>query len=671
LQELGVKPFLPRHSNITPQIIGPSMASYYGGRSEVRIRLSRREVMLADFKSQYPTVNALMRLQDLLLAERIDIVRDVDAARHFLEGVELADLQRQETWQTLRGIVKIAPNRDRFPVRAEYDPRSDDANIGLSVITEGPATWYTIADAVASKLLTGRTPEIIDVIMLHSKGQIDTIPFNLFGRPEYRVDLAKDDLFTRIIDIRTEIKAAASNAPDAQTKARFKAMEQAVKELANATSYGVLMEINTEDFDGFQDCELFANETRLMRRIKRRETPGTYFAGPIDTLITGAGRLLLAVAERLGRDRGLSYLFCDTDSLCFARPNGMDRSDFRNTVRAVCEWFRPLSPYKGRGELLQFEDCNFVKSELHPLYGIAVSAKRYALFNDAEPESGFRYHLRKASRHGLGHVVQPDGYQSRLPTPGYEADLGVPRFVHDLWHDAIPDIENGETHTPQNAGLDAPLLMQATVATPTILRNYEKIPGIRPFSFFTVLPHVLKSELDDLTEQERGKWQPLTETSFYAPKANHFDDIAGLVRRRDTNELIDLEGRATTIIASVERYFDREEAKSFPPDGRGELLPWQLKIMEHRYIGKETNSRLADLLESTDGIIGEWKEQVFDLNHFGDGLDELRKEVKAIGPERVAKLVGGRRTAIYDFLKGRRVTGALVKRIEHYVARIK
>jgi hypothetical protein len=441
-------------------------------------------------------------------------------------------------------------------------------------------------------------------------------------------------------------------------------MEQAVKELANATSYGVLMEINTEDFESLQDCELFASETRLMRRIKRRETPGIYFAGPIGTLITGAGRLLLAVAERLGRDRSLSYLFCDTDSLCFARPNGMDRTDFRDAVRTVCEWFRPLSPYKGGGDLLQLEGCNFVKGELHPLYGIAVSAKRYALFNDAEPDSGFRYHLRKASRHGLGHVVQPDGYQSRLPTPRYEADLGVPRFVHDLWHDAIPDIENRETHTPQNASLNVPLLMQATVATPAILKLYEKVPNIRPFSFFTVLPHILKSELDDLPTNEREQWLPLTETSFYAPKANAFDEIAGVLRRRDTDELVDLEGRATTVIASIERHFDREEAKSFPPDGRDELKPWQLRILGHRYIGKETNSRLTDLMASTDGVIGAWKEQVFDENHFGDGYDALRARVKAAGPARIAKIIGRRRAAVYDFLAGRRVTKAWIERIE-------
>ena len=670
LQEFGMKPFLPRHKNVTPAIIGPFMASYYGGRSEVRIRLARCQVMLTDFKSQYPTVNALMQLQKLLLAKRIIITRDVEGARRFLDNIELSDLQRKETWPALRGIVKILPRGDRLPVRTEYDPRSDDSNIGVSIVTEGPAVWYTIADALVSKLLTGRTPEIVDAILLHPDGEIETTEFDLFGRPEYRVDLKTDDLFTRIIDIRTEIKANVAKATDGQAKARSKAMEQAVKELANATSYGVLMEINTEDFESLQDHQLIAGEISLKRRIKRRETPGTYFAGPLGTLITGAGRLLLAMAERLGRERGLGYLFCDTDSLCFARPDGMHQDEFRGAVRQVCEWFRPLSPYKDGGGILRLEDCNFVGGQLHPLFGVAVSAKRYVLFHDAEPESGFRYHLRKASRHGLGHVVQPVGYQSRLPAPQYNDELGVPRFVHDLWHDAIIDIEKGEPHTPQHASLNVPLLMQATVATPAILKLYEKIQNIRPFSFFTVLPHVLKSELDDLPVQEREKWLPLTETSFYAPKADRFEEIAHMLRRRDNDELVDLDGRAATIIASIERYFDREEAKSFPSYGHGELQPWQLKIVGHRYIGKETNSRLVDLMEATEGIIGAWKEQIFDENHFGDGHDELREKVKAIGPAIVVKLAGGRRQTIYDFLSGKRVTKATIARYQREVEKL-
>jgi hypothetical protein len=71
--------------------VGAAMEGYYGGRSEARIRHQIIECMHADFRSQYPTVNALMKLQDLLLAERVEVVRNSNSSREFLETVTLGD----------------------------------------------------------------------------------------------------------------------------------------------------------------------------------------------------------------------------------------------------------------------------------------------------------------------------------------------------------------------------------------------------------------------------------------------------------------------------------------------------------------------------------------------------------------------------------------------------
>lgn len=82
------------------------------------------------------------------------------------------------------------------------------------------------------------------------------------------------------------------------------------------------------------------------------EKPGPYFAGPIGTFIAAGGRLLLGLAERLAADRGVGYVFCDTDSMAFARPAAMAREEFLRRVNEVVDWFTPLSPYKDRGPLL-------------------------------------------------------------------------------------------------------------------------------------------------------------------------------------------------------------------------------------------------------------------------------------------------------------------------------
>jgi hypothetical protein len=71
--DLEIPRFLTAHSNFPASILGCAMQSFYGGRSEVRIRNQETEVLFCDFKSQYPTVNALMNLQEHVLAETYEI----------------------------------------------------------------------------------------------------------------------------------------------------------------------------------------------------------------------------------------------------------------------------------------------------------------------------------------------------------------------------------------------------------------------------------------------------------------------------------------------------------------------------------------------------------------------------------------------------------------------
>jgi hypothetical protein len=53
----------------------------------------------------------------------------------------------------------------------------------------------------------------------------------------------------------------------------------------------------------------------LIERTRVVEQPGTYFHPLLGVLITGAARLMLAIAEKLTLDGGLDWAFCDTDSI--------------------------------------------------------------------------------------------------------------------------------------------------------------------------------------------------------------------------------------------------------------------------------------------------------------------------------------------------------------------
>ncbi len=91
LEQLGVKPFLEKNPNFDhASVTAPFMATMYGGRSEVHCRLDPRQGMQADFKSEYLAVNALMKLQQLLIAKTVKAVIDEtgrgDAAQ-FLHAV--------------------------------------------------------------------------------------------------------------------------------------------------------------------------------------------------------------------------------------------------------------------------------------------------------------------------------------------------------------------------------------------------------------------------------------------------------------------------------------------------------------------------------------------------------------------------------------------------------
>src|SRR5262249_7623078 len=68
-------PFLEQNPDFDPKIIGCFMEALYGGQSEVRIRHKPVEGLHADFKSQFTTANALMGIQELLIANKIPALR--------------------------------------------------------------------------------------------------------------------------------------------------------------------------------------------------------------------------------------------------------------------------------------------------------------------------------------------------------------------------------------------------------------------------------------------------------------------------------------------------------------------------------------------------------------------------------------------------------------------
>jgi hypothetical protein len=319
-RELGVKPFLQQHSEVPADVHGYGMVGYYGGRSEVRMRLQPTEIQYCDFKSQYTTVNARMGLLELLLAKEVTTRVVTDSVRELLATLSMDQLQGPAFWQGLRTVVKLRPNEDLLPVRAEYGP--EGRNIADAYLS-GPPIWYALADVVASVIRTGRVPEVLEAIeLVPSAEKIATKPWKLFGDERYAIDLTTQDFFTEVINLRSEIKAQLKQAlaeGDTEESTYLDALQLALKLLASSTSYGILVEVNADEaVSEPQPITVYSWRTRETTTTVL-ERPGEFFAGAVGALIPAGGRLLLALAERLATDRGLLYAMCDTDSMALAR----------------------------------------------------------------------------------------------------------------------------------------------------------------------------------------------------------------------------------------------------------------------------------------------------------------------------------------------------------------
>jgi hypothetical protein len=484
LQQMGIKPLLGCDPKFPRKRFGEVFCAYYGGRAEVRNRRVVREVLYCDFKSMYPTVNSLMGLWRFVIGQGMTTEATTNETQAFLKAVTLEDLQKPATWRRLCTLVRLQPAGDILPVRAKYS--RETYTIGLNHLTTSEPLWYTLADCIVSKLLSGRCPRIEKAITYRpGPPQDGLVPAKILGREDFVINPTTDDFFARLVDLRDDAKERADP------------IERTLKIIANSTSYGIFIEVNRDDAPKPERLDVFGpNGERLALDVRAIEDPGRYFNPMLGALITGAARLMLGIAEKRTLDLALDWAFCDTDSLAIARPAGMLRREFHRQAGKVIDWFTQLNPYKKLGSILKSEDLNYGNrsGKLEPLYCFAISAKRYALFNLNRHN---RPVLRKASAHGLGHLLDPYAESEappNIPPPAVPLnEIGVRRWQYDLWYKILEAALRGQPDSVRldwHVALQAPAAIRYTASSPQLLnwvarwnegRWYED--QIRPFGF--------------------------------------------------------------------------------------------------------------------------------------------------------------------------------------------
>lgn len=608
LAQMGVLPLLAKQPDFSRDIFGKVMCAYYGGRAEVRNRRQLRQALYTDFKSMYPTVNALMGLWKYVIADKIT-TRDATAeVRELLGRVTLADLQSKDFWPKLTALVRVRPDDDLLPVRAAYDGRSN--TIGLNFLTADKPLWFTLADCIAAKILTGKAPEIEEAIAFEAGPPQEGLkPINLFGKPEFKINPAHDDFFARAIDLRDDAKAKGDP------------VEKAIKIIANATSYGIFIEIMRDDAPKPKPLYVFGPDGgRQAIQSTALEQPGNFFSPMLGVFITGAARLMLALAERQTLDAGLEWVFCDTDSLAIAKPEGMTEGEFHARAQSVIDWFKPLNPYRKPGSILQIEDTNFAIGEpkrFEPLYAFAISAKRYALFNigaDGEPI------IRKASAHGLGHLMAPYGEDDAppdIPAPTVPLDkIGVSRWQYDFWFKIIsaalagdPDIVPLDYHP----AFDQPALSRYGATSPRMLDWFKRwnegksyAAQVKPFGFMTAFQARNGSWAGfeaEPVDGPQGRGRPNARPEFWPVAPFNRDSEKALAEAfdRNTGESVP-EVRLKTYREALCPYHLASEAKfeNGSYRDRGETIRRRVKAARINLIGKEGNNIERDGLDPVD-----------------------------------------------------------------------
>lgn len=627
-------------------ILATVMETYYGGRTECKIRRMPVPGVYVDFASQYPTVFALQELHCYLTAEQITYEReDPQRVQQLLDDLTADQVLEQPFWcDELHALVRIAPDADRLPTRARYSENRDRAkrkgsyNVGVPYRHGGPPQWYTMADACASKLMTGRAPQIVGVLRFTPEGTQAAIgPIAIAGNPDYIVDPGREDFIRRLVELRIEVRRDlkhAESAGDASRAAALEATQQAMKITANATSYGSTIELNpVEHRKGAWVTVHLPDGTSYRLHQDRIEEPGTWFHPVIGTLVTGGGRLLLATAMALLDDQGGSYAFCDTDSLFVVAnehgklipcPGGKYRTPTGQAAIKAISWpeahtiaerFTALDPYQRHGgpqSILELEAENYdpKTGRQREIECYAIASKRYGLFTrrtDRTPAIITVGNKQKRSGHGLGHLLPPNA-----PNPDIRD-----RAWLDQWWEHLLHLELGFLDHPEPTWFDEPAVGRLTVTSQRDIKAFKTYNQARPYAQ-QVKPWNFLTIAHPTTHERARADGP---TTLIAPFER--DPVKRLqadwIDRDKPNQLTSRIYTSTTpayregkiAIVSYRDYFNRyrqhPESKALDPtDGRrchpwtrGELQPSRIKASGQTRIGKESN-RFTDSHVPTD-----------------------------------------------------------------------
>jgi hypothetical protein len=660
LRAMGIEEPFTKFSSIRPRIHGIAMSAYFGGRAECRIRRWPVPVVPVDLTSEYPSVDALLGIWDILTAQRLEIVDATDEARRILKSVTLERLFQPSFWKKLTFYASVIPGGEIVPVRAIYGSDSGTCNIGLNELNWKQKLWLAGPDLV-SAALNGHIPKVVKAFRIVARGKqrgLKTIKL----RGVIPIDPRKEDFFTRVIEYRKQNK-------------KNDQLQYFLKILANSTSYGTYLELNPVkvERDKRPNITIYSGEfVKKQLAPDTIEQPGRFYFPLLCALITSGGRLLLAMIERCVRDAGGTYLCCDTDALTIVAskkggpvqmPGGTSSNSLSwKKVDGIARRFHSLSPYNRKivPHLLRLTDENFNKKGIQrQLYGLSIAAKRYALYTT---KCGNIY----CDHANCVKIVDPKAHGLIFFAPSDEREKGLPKWWWELWRFLLAlefkQIQNPEFNVLLIGGkavnantateidgqpewISLPAMMKMRISTPHFFKQMKG--KVSPYGFVLHPRTRENAKLTLLTpfSKNREIWTKSLCINTRDGKLHRLDEIsrAGVITLGDV----------------LCGYIQHPEIKSLGPEGekcsadtRGLLRRIPIKGGLHHPIGKE----ISRFEQGQDDFI----ENIDDASIRYDGgrvaaNESLKAEIKKLGLRKTTKETGLDRKTIRAVLSGKKV----------------
>lgn len=605
LHSAGLRPPMQKFT-IPPEILGAAQVAYFGGRTEVRVRRVPVPVTYVDFRSMYPTVNALMQMWDVVTAGRLDFVPDTAGIQRFIASITLEQVGSPALWPNLRFFAKVLPKGDVLPVRAEYDPSRQGTSIGVNPLWSDTPIWVAGPDLVASWLATGQVPEILEAVRMVPVGrQRGLRPVKLRG--QILIDPVTEDFFRRVIEIRHELRSRRDLPQEERDR-----LERLLKVLANSGSYGIFAELNPQPpLPSPVPATVYGLAEGIPTSAQRLEEPGEFWCAPLASLTTAGARLMLALLERRVTDAGGQIAFGDTDSAAIVStktgglvpcPGGPTRTRKGEDAIRALSWdavdeivasFTSLNPYDQEivsGSILRVEKQNFdAAGQRRTLFGYAISAKRYALFTK---ERRGRITVVDAKEHGLGHLMNPLG----------TGETGR-AWIAELWKALTLQALGQALKLP--TWVDRPAMTRITVSTVSLWLPYRDwnrgkpfAEQVKPMNFGLSLTIAVgghpagadpqRFHLVGIYEKDPSKWLGMEYMDRYSGKTYQVG-----VGRKTPGDRVQIK----SVRDVIEEYAVHPEPKSLGPDGApcgrttiGLLQRRPVHVSGIVYIGKESNA---------------------------------------------------------------------------------